>query len=27
LDGILLSPTLTIDGQVVIKDGKHLITA
>ncbi|AJQ26195.1 aminopeptidase [Pelosinus fermentans] len=27
LDGILLSPTLTIDGQLVIKDGKHLITA
>lgn len=25
LDGILLNPTLTIDGQVVIKDGKHLI--
>lgn len=27
LDGILLNPTLTIDGQVVIKDGKHVITA
>lgn len=26
LDGILLNPTLTIDGQVVIKDGKHVIT-
>lgn len=25
LDGILLNPTLSIDGQVVIKDGKHLI--
>lgn len=27
LDGILLNPTLTIDGQVIIKDGKHLISA
>lgn len=25
LDGILTKPTLTIDGQVVIKDGQHLI--
>ncbi len=25
LDGILLNPTLTIDGQVIIKDGKHLV--
>lgn len=25
LDAILLHPTLTIDGQIVIKDGKHLV--
>jgi leucyl aminopeptidase (aminopeptidase T) len=25
LDGIVLNPTLTIDGQVVIKDGKHVV--
>ena len=25
IDGIIKNPTLVIDGQIIIKDGKHLI--